>query len=155
MHKYIYILGLLLFGLQSQAQTTVKGRVIDGTTGEAMPYVNVIFKGTSIGASTNFDGYYTLTTTQKVDSISVSFLGFITQTKGVKNGIAQTVDFQLLEAVTEVGEVVVTPGENPANKIIKWAQDRKDINEYKSLEAYQYESFTKVFYRIQIKIFFK
>lgn len=144
MHKYIYILGLLLFGLQSQAQTTVKGRVIDGTTGEAMPYVNVIFKGTSIGASTNFDGYYNLTTPQKVDSISVSFLGFITQTKPVKNGITQTIDFQLLEAVTEVGEVIVTPGENPANKIIKWAQDKKDINEYKSLEAYQYESFTKV-----------
>lgn len=145
MHKYIYIAGLLLLStIQCWGQTTVKGRVIDGATGEAMPYVNVVFKGTSIGASTNFDGYFTLTTTQKVDSISVLFLGFVTQTKPVKNGITQTIDFQLLEAVTEVEEVVVTPGENPANKIIKWAQERKDVNEYKSLEAYQYESFTKV-----------
>lgn len=140
----VFAFMLASISVMGQAQTVVKGRVLDGATGEAIPYVNVIFKGTTIGAATDFDGYYTLKTTKSVDSISVSFLGFVTQVKPITKGITQTINFQLLEAVAEVDEVVVTPGENPANKIIKQAQQRKDVNEYKSLEAYQYESFTKV-----------
>jgi len=144
--KYIYIVFVVLFGaVQAMAQqTVVKGRVIDANTSEAIPYVSVLFLGTSIGITTDFDGYFTLKTTQKADSIRVSFLGFVTQIKPVKKGITQTINFQLVEAVAEVEEVIVRPGENPANTIIKWAQKRRKINEYKSLEAYQYESFTKV-----------
>lgn len=146
MIKYIYIALAVLSGtIQSTAQqTVVKGRVLDGTTGEAIPYVSVLFLGTSVGTTTDFDGYFTVKTTLKVDSIRVSFLGFDTQIKPVKRGVTQVIDFQLMETVAEVEEVIVRPGENPANKIIKQAQERKEVNEYKSLEAYQYESFTKV-----------
>lgn len=146
MKKALYILFVLIFysaAVQAQ-QTVVTGRVIDGTTGEAIPFVSVMFLGTTIGGTTDFDGYYNLKTSEKVDSIRVSFLGFVTQIKPIKRGVSQTIDFQLVESATEVEEVVIRPGENPANKIIKQAQERKEFNEYTSLDAYQYESFTKV-----------
>ncbi|HYG15712.1 MAG TPA: DUF5686 family protein, partial [Bacteroidia bacterium] len=130
--------------LVAKSQTVVKGRVLDGGTGEAMPYVSVVFKGTSTGMTTDFDGYYSITTFEPVDSITASFMGYGQQTKPLKRGQTQTIDFQLHEIVSEVAEVVITPGENPANKIIKAAQDKKDDNEFKSLSAYEYESFTKI-----------
>lgn len=146
MRKALYILLAILFSTISAnaQQTVVKGRVIDGATREAIPFVSVLFLGTSIGTTTDFDGYFELKTTEKVDSIRVSFLGFDTQIKAVKSGVTQAIDFQMVESATEVEEVVIRPGENPANKIIKLAQERKEFNEYTSLDAYQYESFTKV-----------
>ncbi len=39
---------------------TIKGRVTDAKTGEGLPGVNVILKGKTIGASTDFDGNYTI-----------------------------------------------------------------------------------------------
>lgn len=146
LQRFTYWLVLFLLsatGAFSQ-QTVVKGRITDATTGEAMPYVNVFFKGTSIGAATNFDGYYTLIANQKVDTLVVAYIGYVTVKKPVKLGATQNIDFQLAEAISEMGEVVITLGENPANKIIRQAQEHKDINEYKSLSAYQYESFTKI-----------
>lgn len=146
MKKTLLILFAVLFStsLTFAQQTVVKGRVIDGATGEAIPYVSILFLGTSVGTTTDFDGYYTLKTTEKVDSIRVSFLGFDVQIKPVIRGKSQVIDFQLIETATEVEEVIVRPGENPADKIIRWAQEQKSNNEYKSLDAYQYESFTKV-----------
>ncbi len=139
---------LVLLCMQATAalaqQTAVSGRVTDAATGEAMPYVNVVFKGTTIGASTNFDGYYSITIATKVDSVMASFMGYDIIVKPIKQGISQVVDFQLEETISEVSEVVVTPGENPANKIIRKVDERRDFNEFKSLEAYQYESFTKI-----------
>jgi tRNA A22 N-methylase len=136
---FIYILALLCMQAitATAQQTVVSGRVTDAATGEAMPYVNVVFKGTTIGASTNFDGYYSISTAAKVDSVIVSFMGYDVIVKPIKRGVTQTVDFQLEETISEVSEVVVTPGENPANKIIRRVDERRDFNEFKSLEAYQ------------------
>lgn len=146
MKRILYIALALLFStLYAQAQqTVVKGRVTDGATGEAIPFVSVLFLGTSTGTTTDFDGYYTLKTTEKVDSIRASFLGFNVEKRAVKSGTTQTINFQMVETATEVEEVVIRPGENPAHKIIKQAQELRPKNEYTSLEAYQYESFTKV-----------
>lgn len=143
--RFFYILSFLLCIYTAGAQQTeVKGRVIDAATNEAMPYVSVFFRGTGSGTTTDFDGYFTLKTTAKVDSLTVSYLGYVTQVKPIKRGLKQTVDFQLVEVTSETDEVVITPGENPAIKIIKQAQDNREKNEHKSLTAYQYESFTKI-----------
>lgn len=138
------IIFLVSMGTTNAQLTEVKGRVIDAATSEAMPYVSVYFKGTGSGTTTDFDGYFTLKTNEKVDSVWVSYLGYYTQAKYIRRGLKQTVDFQLVEAISETEEAVVTPGENPAIKIIKQAQDNREKNEYKSLTAYQYESFTKI-----------
>ncbi|MBD0255458.1 MAG: carboxypeptidase-like regulatory domain-containing protein [Cytophagales bacterium] len=54
-------LSLLLAALPSAAQSfRISGRVTDAETGEGMPFVNVFFKGTTTGATTDFDGNYKL-----------------------------------------------------------------------------------------------
>ncbi|HCS19368.1 MAG TPA: hypothetical protein DIW47_02200 [Bacteroidetes bacterium] len=137
-------LGILIFFAGFGQKTSVSGKVTDAATGEALPFVNVYFTGTTIGVSTDFDGFYRLETDQPVDSVSVSYLGYITHTKPLQKGKSQTIHFQLRENLNELTETVVRPGVNPAHRIIKGAQKNRQQNSYENLKAYQYESFTKV-----------
>ena len=58
--KYIgYVALLLLMQLipaRGVAQTTVKGMVLDSITGEGLPFVSVLLKGTNQGTTTDADG---------------------------------------------------------------------------------------------------
>ena len=40
-------------------QTIVKGKITDANSGDPIPFVNVVFKGTGIGSTTDFDGNFT------------------------------------------------------------------------------------------------
>jgi len=48
------------FGKPSAFNYTLTGTVRDKSTGEALPFATVLIRGTSIGASTNADGYFAL-----------------------------------------------------------------------------------------------
>jgi TonB-linked SusC/RagA family outer membrane protein len=89
-----------------QAQTTVKGAVIDATSGLGLPGVNVIIKGTVQGASTDFDGNYSIDISDANAVLQFSYLGFISQEVAV-NGRA-VIDVSLVEDVSQLNEVVVT-----------------------------------------------
>ncbi|MBT8391867.1 MAG: carboxypeptidase-like regulatory domain-containing protein, partial [Ignavibacteria bacterium] len=56
------ILTYLLFTVSVFAQQTGKlsGTVVDAATGESLPGVNVILKGTYYGAASNINGRYTI-----------------------------------------------------------------------------------------------
>lgn len=61
--KHIYItLFIFIFFLTGLAQNpgTVKGFVYDKSNGEPVPFSNVYFKGTTIGANTDLNGFFTI-----------------------------------------------------------------------------------------------
>jgi TonB-linked SusC/RagA family outer membrane protein len=52
---------VLFIGFIANAQTTnVKGTVVSAEDGQPVPGVNVLIEGTSMGSSTDFDGYYSI-----------------------------------------------------------------------------------------------
>ncbi len=144
-NKLLYF--FLLVGLASSAmaqETVVTGKVSDATTGEALPFVNVYFKGTTVGATTDFDGFYSLRTTEKVDSVVASYVGYKPTTKPVVRGQKQVINLRLQDNMANLPEAVARPGVNPAHRIIKAAQKNLEQSSYENLPALQYESFTKV-----------
>ena len=61
--KIVFLLISLFFVWEINAQnTTIKGIVIDSITGEGLPYVSLIFKGTTIGTATDGDGNFSFST---------------------------------------------------------------------------------------------
>lgn len=126
------------------AQTVVTGKVTDANSGDPVPFANVIFSGTSVGTTTDFDGRYRIETSQPVDSVQASYIGYITRTKPINRGTSQVIDFQLEENVISLQEVVFLAGENPAFEVMRNVVRNKDRNDKKSLEAYQYETYTKI-----------
>lgn len=91
---------------------TLTGDVIDQISGEALPYTQIIIKGTSIGTTCNVDGYFTLLhVPTDTSTLIVSYVGYkkgieILSPRKVNNKfvIGLVPESQQLEDVTIVGE---------------------------------------------------
>lgn len=123
--------------------TIVSGKIVDAITREPLPFVNVIFKGTTVGGTTDFEGYYTISTSQKVDSIIVSFVGYNRLVSKVNGGATQQLNLSLSQGVSLL-TVEVIAGENPAHRIVRNIIANKKKNNSENLDAYQYEVYNKV-----------
>jgi hypothetical protein len=125
-------------------QTIVQGKVIDANSGDPIPFANVVFKGTTTGATTDFDGNYSIKTLGMVDSVVASYIGYKAKGKAIKRGATQTINFQLIEDVVNLQEVVVKAGENPAWEVLRSVVRNKDRNDKRKLTAYEYDTYTKI-----------
>jgi len=76
--KQILLSMLMLLPFAMFAQQTVKGKVLEKSTGQPLPGVNIIVKGTSNGTTTDFDGTFTLSVKDKNAVLVFSFLGYKT-----------------------------------------------------------------------------
>lgn len=93
--------------VQGVAQTrSVSGRVTDRTTGEGLPGVTVLLKGSNNGISTNSDGTYTLTVPAGDGTLVFSSIGFITVERPI--GTDTQINVGLAADTKQLSEVVVT-----------------------------------------------
>jgi hypothetical protein len=137
----------LLISIRSNAQTTytIKGRITDATTGDAVPFANIGIKGSSSGTTTNFDGFYSLTFTPPADSILVTYIGYTTRSKAITpDTTQQTIDVQLTPGALQLREVKIYAGENPAWAIMRKIVANRKNNNSENLDAYEYESYNKI-----------
>ena len=144
LNRSCILLSLLLLPVAAMAQTVVKGKVTDANSGDPIPFVNIIFKETTSGTTTDFDGNFSVKTTFPVDSIVVSYMGYTTRTKKVQPGVTQVINFQLEEEVTALQEIVFSAGENPAFEILRNVVKNKANNDKRKLSAYEYDTYTKI-----------
>ncbi len=93
----------LVFSLSAQIKT-VQGTVRETDSGETLPGVSVVIKGTTRGTITDFDGKYSI---QAADDevLSFSYVGYLT--KDVPVGDQTTIDVQLDLDIAGLEEVVV------------------------------------------------
>ncbi|MBC6425106.1 MAG: carboxypeptidase-like regulatory domain-containing protein, partial [Ekhidna sp.] len=99
--KRILLLGFvfittLLFGVM--AQRTVSGKITDDT-GDPLPGVNVVIKGTTTGTQTDLDGNYRLSLADAGGGVILvfSYVGF--ETQEVEVGSRTTIDISMGGAV--------------------------------------------------------
>ncbi|HEX8428646.1 SusC/RagA family TonB-linked outer membrane protein [Hymenobacter sp.] len=92
---------------QAAAQNrNITGRVTDSATGQGLPGVTVLAKGTTIGASTNADGSYSLSVPATATTLTFSFIGYTTLERPI--GDASALNVALATDTKQLGEVVVT-----------------------------------------------
>ena len=96
----------LMFMITSMATTfaqKVKGKVTDDK-GQGIPGTNILVKGTSTGATSDANGFYSVNAPKNATLI-ISSVGFITKEVAVEN--RSTVDVTLASDVKSLDEVVV------------------------------------------------
>src|SRR5258708_37471424 len=94
--KILLIFGVFILTISASAQTiTIKGKVTDAVTNEAITYATIAVKGTSIGTNSNFDGLYKLAIVNKTDSLTVSCVGYRTRSFLVTSPPEQTINIRL------------------------------------------------------------
>jgi hypothetical protein len=111
---FLFLSSLVLF---AQNSGNLSGKIIDAKTGETLPGVNVIIKGTYYGAATDFNGKF------RIDNISVGTYNVTISLIGYKSfeytGIlieankTKELDIKLEETVLTLGQDVIVVGEKP------------------------------------------
>ncbi|MBJ6110094.1 SusC/RagA family TonB-linked outer membrane protein [Hymenobacter sp. BT523] len=95
----------LLQGVLAQTRS-ISGRVTDQKSGEGLPGVTVLLKGTTTGISTNANGDFTLTVPQAGGTLVFSSVGMATQERVI--GSESQFNVVMAQDTRELSEVVVT-----------------------------------------------
>jgi len=111
---------LLIFSHQFLfAGTTgrLAGRITDATTGEPLPFVNVVIMGSTLGAATDIDGYYSIINVPPgnydVKASAIGYSSIVYQDVKISIDMTTTIDFQLAEASIELQDEVVVVATRP------------------------------------------
>lgn len=86
-------------------QETVSGTVTNGKTGEPIPSVNIVVRGTNLGTTTNTDGHYSLQVSSLQDTLVFSYVGY--ESKVVPIGGRTKINIQLEPKVFMAEELTV------------------------------------------------
>ncbi|MCL5128553.1 SusC/RagA family TonB-linked outer membrane protein [Algibacter sp. L4_22] len=84
---------------------TITGTVVSAEDNMGIPGVNVIVKGTSIGAVTDFDGNYSITVPNNNSTLVFSYIGYVSQE--LNTGNKSTINVSLESDVSALDEVIV------------------------------------------------
>jgi TonB-linked SusC/RagA family outer membrane protein len=95
---------LFLVGSFASAQQSVSGTVAD-PSGVPLPGVNVVIKGTNTGASTDFDGNFSIQAAE-TDVLIFSFVGFKDQEVTIGNNTSFSISLE--EEASFLDEIIVT-----------------------------------------------
>ena len=92
---------------QQILQQTINGQVTDGESGEALPGVNILAKGTTAGTVTDIEGNYRLTVEDAITTLVFSSIGYVSEEVEINGrtsiNLALTPDIQSLSEVVVVG----------------------------------------------------
>lgn len=145
------IFGMVINNAEAQKMIKIRGKVIDAKTKEPLPFVHVFFVGKNIGATTDFDGEYNISTQWASDKIEASFIGYHKLIKSVSKSKYQTIDFELKAEDYSLNEITVKAKKkryrnknNPAVAIIRKTIKNKKNNRKESLSYYEYEKYEKI-----------
>ena len=121
------------------AQTSVSGRVFDGESGEALPFVNVSFAGSNLGTMTDLDGMYALDAgEERVTRMVISSLGYQSQTIPLQRGVPQIINVALEARSVDLEAAVVRPDKkavNPDKPLMQRVAEAKPQNDPARLPA--------------------
>jgi len=144
-HFLLFFSFLLIIPYALFAQVTkIMGSVHDLQTGEAIPFVNVVIPGTTVGTLTDFNGNYALEFKHKGDSIKAFLIGYNGIIRKINRNQFQTIHFELTPQNLNLPEVTIKYQGNPAEIIIGKVIRNKEKNNLQSFETYQYEAYTKI-----------
>ena len=141
---------LLLCAVAAKAQ--FYGKVIDGATGEPIPFAAVKYIGTSEGRATDIDGNFTLPILNNNDKFEITFLGYKPVTVTVPRG-RQEIRDQVIKMYSDdilLGEVVVKKTKykysrknNPAVDLMRKVIANKKLSDIKEKDYYHFDKYEK------------
>ncbi|MDB5109576.1 MAG: hypothetical protein JWR67_690 [Mucilaginibacter sp.] len=135
------------------AQTTkVSGVVTDASNKQPLPYVTVSFQGSSIGAATDNNGRYSISTTNSYNNIKISFVGYKDVVLPIVAGKEQVINVKLIPEREELDEVEVKGSrkqryrnkDNPAVELIRKVIANKEKNRPESYNYVEYREYDKM-----------
>jgi len=133
--------------VSSQDVTIITGKVIDKFNKDALPFVDVYFNASNVGASTDLDGKFRIDTRYATDSLTATFIGYKAITVAIQKNIRkQIINFEL-ENTSVIGDEVLIKAKkqkyrkkgNPAVELIKKVMANKGENRLEGQDFYSFK----------------
>ena len=166
--KFYIIISLLCFTGMVMAQedpqrTSISGVVVDGDTGETLPFVQIYFlksttnKGvvpSEVGTTSDMDGNFTISNTQGYTSLNFQMVGFKTELLTLRKGQnRKNVKVKMTPDVYGLQDIVVTPKNrkrdykrkgNPAVELIQKVIANKEQHCVKATDQYTAQTYHRM-----------
>lgn len=143
------VLFILIATTVAFPQSGIKGKVIDSRTNEPLAFANLIFNNNpSLTASSDIDGKFVFNAVQQITLLSCSYVGYDKLQMTLKRGENNVVVI-LKSSADNLDEVVINPGENPANGIMRKVIANKEINNPENIPSFKYTSYNKMVYDLK------
>ncbi len=137
--RWLLFISFSVFQLIALGQSgTIRGFVYDKTSGEPVIFTNVFLKGTQIGASTDVNGYYSITKIPPGEyTISVSALGYGGGDEKISLGKGQILNQKLFieSKVEELGVVEISAEKIEAQSEVKMSVQKITPKEIEKLPS--------------------
>jgi len=110
--KLLHVILFVVFCIPAAGQSTLQGRVLDSNSGKPIPAASVFLNNTSIGNSTDEQGYFQLKVPAGRFDLIVSSIGYETWSASITtSAIRQPLSIRLLPNSKLLEDVVVEPFE--------------------------------------------
>lgn len=132
---------LLFVSLHLIAQQTLAvGQVLDAVDKTPIANVNIWFKNTGIGMKSNDEGIFMIRNAGSETTLVFSCVGYRTKELKLQQGKSVGMQVELQPSNTELQEVFVLPGTNPALELMKRVRAAKTRNNVRGNPIYKAET---------------
>lgn len=145
--SFLLVIACCFLSITPFAQQEITGRTIDKLSREPLAFVAVIISGTPEGTYSDIDGYFQFEISDiqiPIVEFEFRYLGYETQV--LKYNGAENWVVEMQRSTVNLAEVIVRPGENPAERIIRLAIANKEKNNPESEHSFTYDSYNKLLF---------
>lgn len=156
-YKPLLLALLLLAPVVAEAQqttTAVQGRVRDAETNEPIPFVQIVFEGTTIGTETDMDGKFTISNTQGLTKLQFRMMGYEAQSFKAEKGktkkrvtvkmVPRGKTLQAVEITAKKGNSKYSRKHNPAVELVKKVIAHKEENRLEHVDQYHRQVYERL-----------
>ncbi len=152
---YIYILSLCLIACtaaaQSNTKTRIHGRILDASTKEALPYVSIRISRSTLGCSSDNNGYFSFFAPQVRDTLIATSIGYKEKRILLSKKTRMPINISLEPENYELTAVTIKPKkekykrkDNPAVILVRTIIDKRDDNSPQNKEYFSRDRHEKL-----------
>ncbi|MDP4209166.1 MAG: DUF5686 family protein [Bacteroidota bacterium] len=129
---------------------SVKGKITDKETNEVLAFVNITINGSQNSTASNIDGEFQVQATEPIRQLCFSYVGYepLIVALSPASNLAR-LSIKLVRKSFEIKEVMVTPGSNPANRIIQKVIENRDHNNPEKINSFSYKAYNRMHFTMQ------
>ncbi len=142
----IFLTLAILIHTAAFSQSTLEGMVKESGSGEPIVFAHIFFKSTQIGTTSDTEGQFRLQlpADRKADTLIVSCLGYHTEKILIGPNTSAKLQIELRPQFTQMQELVVLAGENPAWAVLEKIVKQKEKNNPENRQSYTCEEYSKI-----------
>jgi hypothetical protein len=139
--KYSLFVFFLFLAVIGQSQSVHRGRIIDSKTNEPLAFVNISVPELGVGTTSDVNGSFAIRLPKEAEKVRLTYVGYETKmvlTRNLKG------DIKLKRKASQLKEVEIFPGKNPADSLMELVIDNKDKHDPFKIDQFAFDIYNRI-----------